>query len=258
MTAQLGTIYLLDSCMVFAAPQLFNEQYTDYPISVILGVHGEVTSDLGDHSVTARGLLVQNGIERRLQAPNGVVDFLVGLDSPYYGYLRRHFSQQDIVPIDAEKVDALQSELLVWLNGEKSADELHAATCDIFEQLFGPSQEEDVMDSRLLPVLNYLRTELPINPPINELAEMAGLSASRLMHVFKEQLGLPVRQYLLWKKIETAARFHAEGHSLLDISNYSGFYDQAHFTRTVRRMLDIPPSVLTDSRNIQVIASTLR
>lgn len=250
---QIGKIYLLESTLIFAAPELHNEIYTDYPISVIVGVDEPLTLDLGDMTRTARGFVVGPGVKRRLQAEHPVVDWLVGLDSPYYRYLYKTLQSEEIVELNEPVIDGLRRPLHSFVEGVIKPGEVHAETCHIFTELFGQPLSESSLDPRLHAILAYLSEALPINPPIEDLAAMVDLSASRLMHLFKEQLGLPIRQYLLWKKIERAALLHSQGYPMLEMAIGAGFYDQAHFTRTVRRMLDLPPSVLTDSRNIQVI-----
>ena len=78
---------------------------------------------------------------------------------------------------------------------------------------------------------------------LEALARSVGLSPSRLMHVFTESIGIPLRPYLSWLM---AARGH--GHRQRQPSRGSahtaGFADASHMTRTFKRMLGVPPSVL--------------
>lgn len=257
MTPQTGTVYILEGCLVFAAERLINELFTDYPISVILGVDEDVVLDFGDSSEQNRGFVVQHGIKRRLESPGRVVDLLISLDSDYYHYIVDHLATDEVLPLSAERLEAIRPLLAQLVDNKMAVDGVTSSVDNIvaklLTELFGTPSAQSPLDARLVPVINYLQKELPINPPIENLAAMAGLSQSRLMHLFKQQLGLPIRQYLLWKKLEAAARLVAKGTTLIDVAAETGFYDQAHFTRTVRRMLDLPPSAFTDSRNVQVI-----
>lgn len=253
MSVQNGAIYILDGCIVFAADKLVNELFTDYPISVILGVDADVTLDYGDTTQAARGFAVRQGVKRRLESEHAVVDFLIGLDSDYYRYLSQHFETEETLVFSAEDLAAVQPQLQRLVAVDVASQDVSTTVKNILQTVLGSPAEMSPIDARLQPVLDYLQKELPTNPPIADLAEMACLSQSRLMHLFKQQLGLPIRQFLLWKKLESAAKLHAQGLSLSDVAAEAGFYDQAHFTRTVRRMLDLPPSVVTNSRNIQAI-----
>ena len=76
------------------------------------------------------------------------------------------------------------------------------------------------------------------------LARAVGLSPSRLMHVFTSSVGIPLRPYLAWLRVQRAAIEIVSGNSLTDAALASGFADAAHMSRTFRRMLGIPPSLL--------------
>ncbi len=76
------------------------------------------------------------------------------------------------------------------------------------------------------------------------LAGAVGLSPGRLMHVFTSSVGIPLRPYLAWLRVQRAAMAIVSGNSLTDAALASGFSDAAHMSRTFRRMLGIPPSLL--------------
>jgi len=80
------------------------------------------------------------------------------------------------------------------------------------------------------------------------LANAVGLSPSRLMHVFTSSVGIPLRPYLAWLRVQRAAIEIVSGNSLTDAALAAGFSDAAHMSRTYRRMLGIPPSLLRAMR----------
>jgi AraC-like DNA-binding protein len=79
---------------------------------------------------------------------------------------------------------------------------------------------------------------------LEALAGSVGLSPSRLMHVFTESLGIPLRPYLAWLRVQRAAISIVGGSPLGDAAHKAGFADAAHMTRTFRRMLGVAPSAL--------------
>ena len=99
-------------------------------------------------------------------------------------------------------------------------------------------------------VLRYLREQLSANDAflLPDLAEIAGLSPSRLMHVFTESVGVPLRPYVLWLRLQRACGELMRGSSLTGAAHGAGFSDAAHMTRTFRRMLGTTPSELVRRR----------
>jgi AraC-like DNA-binding protein len=80
--------------------------------------------------------------------------------------------------------------------------------------------------------------------PLAVLAETAGLSEGRLGHVFREQVGLPIRAFARWCRLQAAARHLGAGRSITTAAHEAGFADAAHLSRTFRTTLGLAPSDL--------------
>lgn len=101
------------------------------------------------------------------------------------------------------------------------------------------------MHPRVKALLARLRTmPLDADTTLPTLAASAGLSESRLLHVFRESVGIPIRPYLLWLKVQRAVTSFAAGNSLTQAAHDAGFADAAHMSRTFRRMFGMPASEL--------------
>lgn len=85
--------------------------------------------------------------------------------------------------------------------------------------------------------------EAPLALP--ELAAKVGVSPRRLRHLFKEQVGLPTRRYLLWVRLRSALLEALAGKPMTQAAVEAGFADAAHFTRTCRSMFGLPPTAFT-------------
>lgn len=107
---------------------------------------------------------------------------------------------------------------------------------------------EPKLDRRIAAVLEHLRTTPSPPPSVSDLARIAFLSQSRLQHVFREQVGVPIRRYLLWHRYLTALSLLADGSPVTDAAYAAGFADGAHLTRTAVRMNGYPPTQMPYSR----------
>jgi AraC-like DNA-binding protein len=96
---------------------------------------------------------------------------------------------------------------------------------------------------RVLSYLHEPRSALE-DLSLKTLASMAGLSPSRFMHAFTESVGIPLRPYILWLRLQRAACDLMNGASVTSAAHRAGFADAAHMTRTFRRMLGATPSRL--------------
>jgi AraC-like DNA-binding protein len=94
-------------------------------------------------------------------------------------------------------------------------------------------------------VLRHLRTAAPdADLSLAALAEVARLSPGRFMHAFSKDVGIPLRPYLRWLKLERAGSAIATGATLSDAAYAAGFADAAHMTRTFKGMFGVTPSEL--------------
>jgi AraC-like DNA-binding protein len=94
--------------------------------------------------------------------------------------------------------------------------------------------------------IQVLREELTTKRTfsLNYLAGVAGLSPSRFMHVFTDSVGVPVRPYILWLRLQMACGEMMNGANVTEAAHRSGFADAAHLTRTIRRMMGTTPAEL--------------
>jgi AraC-like DNA-binding protein len=87
-------------------------------------------------------------------------------------------------------------------------------------------------------VLPVIREELDGDRRValKRLAAIAGLSDSRFIHVFTTSVGLPLRRYILWLRLQRAyGEMMMMGATLTEAAHRAGFADAAHLSRTTKR-----------------------
>jgi AraC-like DNA-binding protein len=128
---------------------------------------------------------------------------------------------------------------------------------DMLAEMFGVSVRmrfpDSPMDTRIASAIQQLRDAPEKYDSLDVLAESVHLSPSRFAHVFKDEIGVPVRRYLLWLKMRKALDVAIAGHSLTTAALSAGFSDSAHLSRTVRSMMGIAPEFLFKNRGRLVI-----
>jgi AraC-like DNA-binding protein len=106
---------------------------------------------------------------------------------------------------------------------------------------------EHVRPAIVHPALRRVLRQLPHlldrgDVRLDALSRVAGISASRLSHLFSEQVGISVRPYVLWLRLHRAAASLRAGRSITDAAHEAGFADGAHLSRVFRRMFGLAPS----------------
>lgn len=116
------------------------------------------------------------------------------------------------------------------------------------------AMEEDAgIDERIRKVMQLLEEKKDDTLKVEELAAEVSLSPGHLTHLFKKQVGIPIRKYILWTRILLALFKIFETEDLREAAIYAGFSDAPHFDRTFRKMFGLyPSSILKNRQNVQV------
>lgn len=92
--------------------------------------------------------------------------------------------------------------------------------------------------ARLLAGLDGCFTDRCLKPEqwrAEAVAASLNLSEGRFLHLFREQMGIAWRPYLLWRRLLCAVRSMGRGASATEAAHEAGFSDSAHLSRTFRK-----------------------
>jgi len=119
---------------------------------------------------------------------------------------------------------------------------------------FPPRESRPVLHPAVRELLERLRKSgVEDDSSLEGLAGAVGLSPSRLMHVFTESIGIPLRPYLAWLRVQRSACAILAGASVTEAAHIAGFSDGPHMSRTFKRRLGFPPSALQRMRLSQPV-----
>ncbi|NRB52570.1 MAG: AraC family transcriptional regulator [Saprospiraceae bacterium] len=109
------------------------------------------------------------------------------------------------------------------------------------------------IDPRVQLCLDYFqKKEIRYTDMMKALQVQTHLSESRLSHLFKKEMGLSLKKYLVWSRLrETIQYVLSEEVNLYEAGLRSGFFDQAHLSKAFKQMLGLSPSTVYNSRMIQ-------
>ncbi|WP_276955794.1 AraC family transcriptional regulator [Allomeiothermus silvanus] len=100
----------------------------------------------------------------------------------------------------------------------------------------------------VIQAVQYLRQSVSQPVTLEKLSRVSGLSRFHLVRAFRAYTGLPPHLYLLQLRIEEAKIRLCGPESLAQIALEVGFTDQAHFTKSFKRMVGVTPGVYRKAR----------
>lgn len=104
------------------------------------------------------------------------------------------------------------------------------------------------LDPRLSAAIAWIGESIRTPIRIAEVADAVHVSESHLAHLFAEQIGVPLRRYVLWRRLRAALELAMRGASLTTAAHDAGFADSAHLSRTFKETFGVTPSFLFEHR----------
>jgi AraC-like DNA-binding protein len=219
--------------------------HSHHAIQIFLAMDGAgAIRQTGDEWREGQGFIVRPDVEHSFNA-RGATGVLIFVDpESSEGAWLQSVLVEDITLAPAARLQGCLDELRAFF--ERPLECLEVA--DLVRHCVGafcagapPSRR---LDHRVTKVLTKIREAEDLRMSLERAAALVHLSPDRFAHLFKEQLGLPFRHYMLWRKLTRAMLAIGRQSSIADAAHASDFADAAHLTRTFHQMFGIPPSVL--------------
>lgn len=120
---------------------------------------------------------------------------------------------------------------------------------------FGAPLPSRALDPRIEAVLDRIKTNVLAVSAAEECAARAGLSFSRFLHLFKEQVGAPFRSFRTWKRARSLLHYVHSTSNLVNVALDIGYPDSTHFSHSIRQTFGLKPrDVFAGSRKLKLIA----
>lgn len=192
--------------------------------------------------LTAWGFFVPPDAAHQLDAGTSRTAFLY-LEPESLEYARHREA------LGAKGADAIHPLAVTNVRRRWASDAAHASCCRdaeaLAKALLGEPPSEALrnpLDERVRRALRWIGEHLSEPIRLRAVARASGASESHLAHLFRAQVGLPLRRYVLWRRLRIAVEQAAAGQSLTAAAHEAGFADAAHLSRTFRDMFGVTPS----------------
>lgn len=116
-------------------------------------------------------------------------------------------------------------------------------------QLLDRKQPSESNYSAVISCIRYIEQHLADDIGTKDLVKVAALSQSSLYNAFKLHTGMPVRQYIIQRRIQQSLRLLREGMSIADAAAAVGFQDFSTYYRNFVKCMGVSPSEVAKRLN---------
>ena len=157
--------------------------------------------------------------------------------------------QTGIIP-KPEKVVILMKQLQDIVKNKYPSMALDAMSTSILTELYGqltvvhPVENYSENQKQIyLDIMDYIKTNISRNIKITEIAAAFGYNEKYISHRFAQICGIPLKQYILKTKMDTASFMLIDTNEpITEIAKAVGFSDSHNFSRTYKKLTGLSPS----------------
>lgn len=227
--------------------------HAHHAIQIVVALDGEmaIQGARGDWR-TGRGIIVRHDIEHSYDG-KGALGAMIFVDpESSEGVWLQTALGDDITVVPEARANVCAAALRTFVETPLEAMEMGDLIRHCVQSLCAGAPPSRRLDERVTKVLTAIQSSDDLRLSIEDAAAMVFLSPSRFAHLFKQQVGLPFRRYMLWRKLTRAMLAIGKERTIAAAAHASDFADAAHLTRTFYQMFGIPPSVMMRGEFFQI------
>ena len=227
--------------------------HAHHAIQIVLALDGEIAACGTDERwKTGRGVIIATDVEHSYDSRDAFAAMLFVDPESIEGIWLGSSLQHEITLVPERRVVACVEELKCFRERPMESLDLGALIRHCVQTLSAGAPPARRIDPRVTKVLRQIQQSDDLRMSLESAAAAAFLSPSRFAHLFKQQLGLPFRRYLLWRKLTRAMLVIGREGTATAAAHAADFADAAHLTRTFSEMFGIPPSVMLRGRFFEI------
>ncbi len=230
--------------MFFATNAMQTDFHIHYAATLAVSLETNISIETEKGKEEYRVALVGPNTYHRTVSPGvKMIALLIDPETYEYAAISDVVQAGEVKRLDVATVLPLMGRLWDLYYGSVSNAEAWELHLDLLRCVYPFQKLGKNVDERIRKIAERIRTELPDSIRMKEIGRDFSISEDRLIRLFKENLGIPLRRYLLWVRILKAAKLLKEGKNLTEVAHSAGFSDSAHFTRTFKENFGFVPSV---------------
>jgi AraC family transcriptional regulator len=219
--------------------------HAHHAIQVFVAIEGKAAIRAsGEAWRDARALIVRPDVEHSFNAQGATGALLfVDPESSEGAWLQTSLAA-DITLVPDSRVEACASALRAFLERPLESMEVADLIRHCVRALCAGAPPARRLEPRIASVLSAIQGSDDLRMSLELAAKKVHLSPGRFAHLFKDEVGLPFKRYMLWRKVTRAMLAMGRERTLAAAAQSGDFADAAHLTRTFHQMFGIPPSLM--------------
>lgn len=191
-------------------------------------------------------------VSHRVSTPDRMIGVLmIEPESVDPSGLPRWLAAERPCAVEDSPAERVRESFRVLTEGEHGGD---FTGLDMDLLFFGRALERRLLDPRIATVVERISRFPHGRISAGESAQLAGLSFSRFLHLFRAEVGATFRGFRAWKRARSFLRYANGTTSLADLALEIGYPDSTHFSHSIRQVYGLRPTdIFAGSRDLAIV-----
>lgn len=240
---------LYDDMVILAGQNLTTKVHSHHAVKIVISFDSSCTAMTADETVSDRGVLLHHDVSHAVKADGCSIFIYIDPETLLGRRLDHVLGTNTVLVINSMMADQIRTYLSDLATHQYSDTEVATYLTSVLVKGIVEVGKNYTSDVRISNVTRYIKANLDKRFNIHELKEIACLSESRLLHLFKKEIGIPIRKYVLGWRLRLAIKLYLTGRTITQSAHFAGFADVAHLTRTFVSMFGLNPSQVLKNFN---------
>lgn len=238
----MNTIYWDKDKITILTNQLEAVEHKHCAMQLFLALEEQLDICVSKQTLTSRCIVVNQNINHSFSTANRLhLSIIIEPTSDFAEQLNKVMRDHEYYICNSEECRKLQK--IGTLLSQNSDMATYNDFIVTLYKVLGISVRDKLYDGRIKDLLHYIENCNCDEHSIPAFADMVSLSPSRLSHLFKDQVGIPLKSYIQLHQMQKAFLSLLNGKSITEAAILANFDTPSHFAAVTKRMMGIPASI---------------
>lgn len=238
----MNKIYWDKDKITIITDQLEAIEHKHWTLQLFFGMEKDLDVYVSEKKLTSKCVLVNQNIVHRFSAANYLhISMIFEPTSVVAKHLSNIIKGKDYHIFSGEQECEIERLGYKLLHDDNVED--YNTFVQILYDYLGIPVKERIYDHRIKELMHHIDHCDCNEHSIAYFSEKVSLSPSRLSHLFKEQVGIPLKSYIQLHQLQKAFNEMLNGRSVTEAAMRASFDSPSHFAAVTKKVMGTPASI---------------
>lgn len=230
--------YYYGTYVVLKGTEYEDEMHRHLMKHILIGLEEYTHCIVSGREIFCDGILIQSNVEHKIYKSNKEMLLFLIPDCCNLGrdMETKYFKENSYYILTDDVIESLRKEWKKSILSVKNNKDYFIIFENLLRYIPTDLNKKCIRDIRVLKSMAYILKNIEKEKlSLKEIAFYTSISSSRLSHLFKEETGVTIKDYILLCRILKAIELIMQGRNITQACMQAGFSSPSHFADTIKK-----------------------